>query len=193
MNHMSSMHFNLTASFRSDSDIHIPYYRTVRRRNRNSTCEHAQCVPDSSILQNKTKHMVWIVSKCHTSSRREVYFQRLSRYISTDLFGDCGKRIECTRRFFGQSCTQSIVQRYKFYFSAENSICKDYVTGENIPSYIFDPLMTLKYNFVYYVTANKLRLLFSIATLRFQQQILFRKEFIEKSHYLLSKMRVQTK
>ena len=77
--------FNLTSHFRSDSDLPFQYFSTKQR---SIPCDH--CVPSSSILLNKTKPMLWIVSHCNTQSKREDYMAELSKYIKVDVFGKCG-------------------------------------------------------------------------------------------------------
>ena len=78
--------FNLTATFRTDSDFPIPYMQTKRRH---SPCD--ACLPTSTILKQKTKFLGWIVSHCSTPSKRERYFAELSKYVPSDKFGQCGK------------------------------------------------------------------------------------------------------
>ena len=77
--------FNLTAHFRSDSDFPFQYFHTQVR---DSPCDH--CLPNSSLLNGKTKLMVWMVSHCKTQSKREDYIAELSKYIKVDVFGKCG-------------------------------------------------------------------------------------------------------
>ena len=71
---------------------------------------------------NKTK-IAWIVSHCHTTSDREGYVQELQKYISVDIFGNCGSH-KCAH----WNCLESLSKNYMFYLSFENSLCKDYVT-----------------------------------------------------------------
>ena len=120
------MKFNLTSSFRSDSDLPIPYLYTQRR---DKPCN--ECLPNTTILNEKGKNlMVWLVSNCNTRGKREKYFSCLSRYISADKFGRCGQRISCNRKTMKTKCTRNVMKKYKFYFSAENALCKDYITGK---------------------------------------------------------------
>ena len=71
---------------------------------------------------NKTK-IAWIVSHCHTTSDREGYVQELQKYISVDIFGNCGSH-KCAH----WNCLESLSKNYMFYLSFENSLCTDYVT-----------------------------------------------------------------
>ena len=68
--------FNLTSSFRRDSDLPNPHFYTERRV---SPCD--LCVPNTTLLLNKTKLITWIVSHCKTQSKREDYMAELSKYI----------------------------------------------------------------------------------------------------------------
>ena len=47
--------------------------------------------------------------------------------------GLCGKKISCGRDRWTTNCPLHVVQKSQFYFSAENAICKDYITGKTIP------------------------------------------------------------
>ena len=118
--------FNLTSHFRSDSDLPFQYFSTERR---SIPCAH--CLPNSSLLLNKTKLMLWIVSHCKTQSKGEEYMAELSKYIKVDVFGKCGNFTPKCGSHKDYSCTNSMMEGYKFYFAAENSICKEYFTGNN--------------------------------------------------------------
>ena len=121
--------FNLTSTFRSDSDFPVPYFHTQSRKR---PCGH--CLPNSNLILNKTKLMVWIASNCKTQSKREEYIAELSKYIKVDVFGKCGFFTHKCQSYLVDSCTNSMMEGYKFYFAAENSICKEYFTGNDHPS-----------------------------------------------------------
>ena len=116
--------FNLTSSFRSDSDIPVSYFHTKRK---SKPCD--ECLPNSSVLKEEKKLMAWLVSHCKTDSLREKYISELSKHIPIDIFGGCGKRADCKRRQYNQGCTKQITKGYKFYFAGENAICDEYHTG----------------------------------------------------------------
>ena len=118
-------YFNLTSTSRSDSDFPVPYFHTQVR---DSPCDN--CLPNCTLLLNKTKLMVWIVSDCKTQSKREEYMTELSNYIKVDVFGKCGNFTPECQSYLEDSCTNSMMEGYKFYFAAENPICKDYFTGK---------------------------------------------------------------
>jgi len=39
----------------------------------------------------RNRSVVWMVSRCHTLSRREVYADKLKEHIDVDIFGKCGE------------------------------------------------------------------------------------------------------
>ena len=122
--------FNLTATFRSDSDFPIPYVYSERKLQQ---CPN--CLPNSTVVTQKSKMMIWLVSHCTTNSRREEYFKRLSKYIPIDIYGTCGNKTSCGREKRNAKCADDMINQYKFYFSGENAICKDYYTGMFILCY----------------------------------------------------------
>ncbi|XP_045120149.1 alpha-(1,3)-fucosyltransferase C-like [Portunus trituberculatus] len=113
--------FNLTFTYRRDSDAFNPYGQLFLRR-------HPLPLPAKPInyAKGKTKMAAWFVSNCHTKSRREDFVSRLKAWIKVDVFGGCGK-LKCERSNHGQ-CLEMLEKDYKFYFSFENSLCQDYVT-----------------------------------------------------------------
>ncbi|KAK2140466.1 hypothetical protein LSH36_1345g00032 [Paralvinella palmiformis] len=111
--------FNVTMTYRSDSDIPVPISRYVKRTEvtrRKYTLKYR--------LSDKTGYVVWLVSHCRTSSKREQYVSSLAKYIPVDVYGACGK-YNCSTNIV---CMTSFERKYKFYLSFENSYCRDYVT-----------------------------------------------------------------
>ena len=112
--------FNFTSTFRNDSDLPIPYLKTVKKKQ--------QSLPTKEqILDRKRKLMSWIVSHCKTRSKREKYIEKLIKFIPVDIFGACGTDFPCKKGSY--QCEHNFLAKYKCYFSAENAICKDYFTG----------------------------------------------------------------
>ena len=85
--------------------------------------------------------MVWIVSNCKTQSKREEYMDELSKYIKVDVFGKCGNFTHKCHNYLNGSCTNNMMEGYKFYFAAENSLCKEYFTGKNHSSIYLSTLL----------------------------------------------------
>ena len=116
--------FNLTMTYRRDSDVFMPYGRIVKQPQSgdNNYQRH----------KNKTELISWLVSNCNTRSKREVLVEELRKYLPADkihVYGKCGS-MKCS----GASpddrdgCWKMLEQKYKFYLALENSICPDYVT-----------------------------------------------------------------
>jgi alpha-1,3-fucosyltransferase len=111
--------FNWTMTYRRDSDIYAPYeiVKPHYSLHRNFT----------AIFAAKSKMAAWMVTNCHTSSRRENYARRMANIIPLDIIGSCGRR----GANIGANRTMGIAllnNTYKFYLSFENSLCVDYVT-----------------------------------------------------------------
>lgn len=112
--------FNLTMTYRRDSDICNPYGSITIEPNPNFSPQYL-----SEIVRDKQFTAAWIVSNCHTSSRREKIVEEMLKVIDIHIFGNCGKR-KCI--FTNRTCIYDLGRKYKFYLPFENSLCKDYVT-----------------------------------------------------------------
>ncbi|XP_064093213.1 alpha-(1,3)-fucosyltransferase C-like [Macrobrachium nipponense] len=122
--------FNWTFTYRLDSDVPTPFDRVYRLRTPGP-------VPAGrNYASGKTKLAAWFVSNCHTRSGRATLVNTLKKWIPIDVYGGCGQH-RCPR---SENCYKMLERDYKFYFSFENSICKDYVTEK-----IFN---VLRYNVV---------------------------------------------
>ncbi|CAL1527931.1 unnamed protein product [Lymnaea stagnalis] len=109
--------FNLTITYRVDSDIPVPYSRL--KPNPKSNEERPNYY---EIAKQKNRTALWFVTRCNVPSRRADYVKEMQKYIDVDIYGQCGKR--CSG---GEYCTEDFLQ-YKFYLSFENSFCTDYIT-----------------------------------------------------------------
>jgi alpha-1,3-fucosyltransferase len=74
--------------------------------------------------RRKTKMGAWFVSHCNPVSRRDDLVNAMQKYIQVDVYGDCGP-LKCPR---SADCGALLDADYKFYMSFENSLCEDYVT-----------------------------------------------------------------
>jgi alpha-1,3-fucosyltransferase len=122
--------FNLTATYRSDSDF-VSYYFS------NSFLEWGEnenYSVDRDFHGNKTDFAAVIISNCKDESQRLDYIHELNQFIPVQIYGKCG--IPCPV----EDCKEYIAGKYKFFLSFENSICKDYITEK-----LFD---ILKYDIV---------------------------------------------
>ncbi|XP_054727661.1 alpha-(1,3)-fucosyltransferase C-like [Anastrepha obliqua] len=130
--------YNLTMSYRLDSDI-VWSYNSVRERRTNRivapvrnpnwrTVDVGWTQSDSDLLaliERKKKLAAWFVSNCKVPSQRERLVRELQTHLKVDVYGKCGP-LRCERS--DSSCYEMLDTHYKFYFSFENSLCVDYVT-----------------------------------------------------------------
>ncbi|XP_066953050.1 alpha-(1,3)-fucosyltransferase C-like [Macrobrachium rosenbergii] len=113
--------FNWTFTYRLDSDFYSPLGRVYRSR------EIRPLPVGKNYAFGKTKFAAWFVSNCNTKSGRATLVKTLQRWIPVDVYGYCGP-LKCSRQFGYSTCYDMLERDYKFYFSFENSLCKDYAT-----------------------------------------------------------------
>ncbi|XP_054837152.1 4-galactosyl-N-acetylglucosaminide 3-alpha-L-fucosyltransferase FUT6-like [Eublepharis macularius] len=102
--------FNLTMSYRRDSDIFVPYgWLEILNQPQNFT------------IPPKSKLVAWVVSNWNPSSRRVQYYQELKKYLQVDVYGRQHLSLPRDKH-------HSTLMQYKFYLSFENSIHEDYIT-----------------------------------------------------------------
>lgn len=107
--------FNWSMSYRIDSDIPVPYGRTVVKKNR----IHFQENP-----KRRDVLIAVMVSNCKTRNNRFDYIKELQKYIQADIYGNCGT-LKCPGHF-SKDCP--LLDNYLFYLSFENSNCDGYIT-----------------------------------------------------------------
>ncbi|XP_055691715.1 alpha-(1,3)-fucosyltransferase C-like isoform X2 [Lutzomyia longipalpis] len=144
--------YNLTMTYRRDSDIYWPYGFIS---DRNLTYLSAADEPnwrkpvfddqiDPELKENirrKNKTAAWFVSNCNAESNRTDLNRIMQTIIDVDVYGKCGS-LECPRDK-KDNCYRLVEQHYFFYFSFENSLCRDYITEKvfNIMSYDVVPVV----------------------------------------------------
>jgi len=140
-NHRFNSFFNLTMTYRLDSDLVRPYgwfypKRALHHNAKNPELPWLNPTVPSQELQaalkelKKPKLVAWIASNCDTHSDREDYVTELKKHIQVDVYGKCGDQ-ECGPANGGASnveCDAMIEENYKFFLAFENSLCTDYVT-----------------------------------------------------------------
>ncbi|XP_052705260.1 glycoprotein 3-alpha-L-fucosyltransferase A-like [Crassostrea angulata] len=113
--------FEWTMSYRRNADVSRPYGKIIRL----DKSIHRNY---SEVFRQKTKFGVWMSGHCPVPSRRKEYIEKLQKYIDIDTFGSCGKKKCGTRTPAMNDCLKNFSRDYKFYFSFENNICRDYST-----------------------------------------------------------------
>ncbi|KAJ8035754.1 Alpha-(1,3)-fucosyltransferase C [Holothuria leucospilota] len=118
---------NLSSTFRSDSEISIPYGEYIPFQ------ENVNVPFRSKLLNDSEKLVVWVASHCPLRTwNRTRLVHDLSRYVPIDIYGKCGN-LRCDdgdRRCF------RIFRSYMFYLALENSCCSEYITEK-----LWDALM----------------------------------------------------
>lgn len=120
--------FNITATYKKDSDIVLSNAPKYRPRDRAAI--------GRDYAANKSKLAFWYMSDCSDwAAGRSEYVQALQRYIPIDIFGACVTRFPESSTPCPKSMDDSMdkcflrhSRLYKFYLSFENAICKDYIT-----------------------------------------------------------------
>jgi alpha-1,3-fucosyltransferase len=123
--------FNLTSTYRIDSDFPGEYESMSGME----WCRNETFEPLFDFYEGKRKFAAAIVSNCGASSGRDGYVREMRRYVSVDVFGNCGD-LKCPAENKEQkvklhplfNCKEFISRDYKFYLSFENSLCEDYIT-----------------------------------------------------------------
>nr|XP_022310018.1 glycoprotein 3-alpha-L-fucosyltransferase A-like isoform X3 [Crassostrea virginica] len=123
--------FDLTMSFRKNSDIVRPYGKILRR-------EKELKRNYSEVFRKKQYGGVWMSGHCQVPSRRKEFAQEIGKHMHVDLFGKCGTRPCGERTTMLSECLKNVSRVYKFYFSFENTICTDYTTEKLFNLYLYD-------------------------------------------------------
>ncbi|NXN92520.1 FUT3 fucosyltransferase, partial [Rhinopomastus cyanomelas] len=102
--------FNLTMSYRRDSDIFTPYGGLQLLGQ-----------PQPLHIPHKTKLVAWVVSNWGEDSRRVKYYEELRRHIIVDVYGQHHLPLPPDQLL-------PTLSQYSFYLAFENSQHEDYIT-----------------------------------------------------------------
>uniref|UniRef100_A0A3B4V767 Fucosyltransferase n=1 Tax=Seriola dumerili TaxID=41447 RepID=A0A3B4V767_SERDU len=120
--------FNLTLSYRTDSDIFLPYGYLIPRERTDRTPQnryaHPLHTPSHSHLL-KPRLLAWVISNWSESHARVTFYYQLRRYVQVDVFGRAGRPLP---EDSGGGSVVRLVGRYQFYLALENSQHTDYIT-----------------------------------------------------------------
>lgn len=104
--------FNLTTSYRRDSDVTVPYGQISERSDDNRTYT----------IPQKDKIICWIVTNWNPDYERSKYYETLKEHISVETYG------KSFNKHVSDEDYPKLVSSCKFYLSFENSIHEDYIT-----------------------------------------------------------------
>ena len=114
--------FNLTATYRRDADIYLPYGKCEPRK-------EGKYVLPPDFLKKKNGLVVRHVSHCTDRSLRMTFTKQLQKYIEVDVFGGCGNKTlpKDNRIFVGHNLSDvetANINKYKFYYLVKIHIVK---------------------------------------------------------------------
>jgi hypothetical protein len=115
---MIEKQINWTISYRSDSDIYVPYGKIIER-------EVDDVWPQRVSFEGKSKMVGWMVSNCKAPSGRLEYAHELQKYVDVEIYGKCGP-FDCPREK-GDWCFDMLAETYKFYLSFENTVSYEFL------------------------------------------------------------------
>ncbi|XP_067282000.1 4-galactosyl-N-acetylglucosaminide 3-alpha-L-fucosyltransferase 9-like [Pseudorasbora parva] len=111
--------FNLTSSYRQDSDVPVPYGHISEATEE----EKKYTIPKKDTL------VCWVVSNYSPDLKRSQYFAELAKHINVEAYGKHFNKLISREEYL------KLMLRCKFYLSFENSIHRDYMTEK-----VFTPL-----------------------------------------------------
>lgn len=112
-------YFNWSMSYRMDSDIPVPYGRTILM-----TDAEASLYKKEDYFNLKSKIVAVMGSNCGGKNHRWNYVKELQKYMDVDTYGACGN-LKCPGHFT-EDC--KVLDQYKFYLAFENGNCREYIT-----------------------------------------------------------------
>nr|CAD7574517.1 unnamed protein product [Timema californicum] len=143
--------FNWSMSYRSDSDVPVPYGRALLLTGVEKV-QMAMREANEDYHRNNTKMATILISNCGGNNGRVKYLDELKKHLEVDVYGHCGNlpkncgEIRDTllhsnfcdnlysepflnsgaRDHYESNCLRP--NEYKFYLSFENSNCREYLT-----------------------------------------------------------------
>ncbi len=112
--------FNLSMTFRSDSDIPFPINCFMRN------LENVDMNVIENAVKGRTKLAAAILDEpCMSASGREDILARIQNKMKVDIFGSC---YAANSSCYGNStCYEPLLKDYKLLFLLESSVCRDFV------------------------------------------------------------------
>ncbi|XP_063824996.1 4-galactosyl-N-acetylglucosaminide 3-alpha-L-fucosyltransferase FUT6-like [Ostrinia nubilalis] len=117
--------FNWSMTYRSDSDVPVPYGRTVPLSHSPQGNLTSLSIPYWESKQKDVPVAV-LISNCGVTERMN-YIRELQRHIDVDIIGKCAsdKGKSCPGHFRAD-CPK--INNYQFYLAFENTRCRQYFT-----------------------------------------------------------------
>ncbi|XP_064099480.1 glycoprotein 3-alpha-L-fucosyltransferase A-like [Macrobrachium nipponense] len=112
-------YFNWSMTYRKDSDVPVPYGRTVRMTN-----AEASQYERVDYFNSKINFTAAMGTNCGGGNKRWHYVRELKKHMNVDFYGGCGT-LKCPRHA-ARDC--KLLKSYKFYLAFENNDCREYIT-----------------------------------------------------------------
>jgi hypothetical protein len=130
--------FNWTMTYDKDNtDIHLPYGEIRKYPNYINRDYEA-------LALSKTQGALMINSHCNTSSYRETFVLKLSKYIPVTVLGQCGKPWNCGTHYIHDKCFDLLNTTYKFFLAFENAFCNQYFTEKVYENFNYDIILVVR-------------------------------------------------
>lgn len=133
-------YYNLTWTYKLDSDIQWTYFTILNRTGHKvgpkfdmTWIDYMDSTTDDvkNKLAKKSKAAAWFVSNCRSKSPRLKIAEKIQKELQpfghkVDIYGYCGN-LTCPKDSHAD-CLEILQEYYYFYFVFENSLSEDYVT-----------------------------------------------------------------
>uniref|UniRef100_A0A672F6G7 Fucosyltransferase n=1 Tax=Salarias fasciatus TaxID=181472 RepID=A0A672F6G7_SALFA len=116
--------YNLTLSYREDSDIFVPYGYLIPNVLLDKVPQTRFAKKLNSSSDPRPGFVAWVVSHWENSLERVQFYNHLKEFIKIDLFGRAGTTILPP----GRDSVVQMIRQYRFYLAFENSQHTDYIT-----------------------------------------------------------------
>ncbi|XP_019964206.1 alpha-(1,3)-fucosyltransferase 7 isoform X2 [Paralichthys olivaceus] len=106
--------FNMTITYRRDSDVTVPYGELLPKETRGHLV--------TNNLQNKSTLVCWVVSNYQKHHKRSQVYSKLNAAVPVKVYG------QWTKTLLSSADLLPTISRCYFYLAFENSVSKDYIT-----------------------------------------------------------------
>ncbi|XP_034830383.2 4-galactosyl-N-acetylglucosaminide 3-alpha-L-fucosyltransferase FUT6-like isoform X1 [Maniola hyperantus] len=124
--------FNWSMTYRSDSDVPVPYGRTIALQKpilSGITKDSLSTLVPYWNIKNWDVLVAILISNCGVSRRME-YLNQLEEHMAVDVYGKCSSnhKKSCPGHFRADC---KLMSKYLFYLVFENSECDEYLTEKS--------------------------------------------------------------
>ncbi|XP_077287966.1 alpha-(1,3)-fucosyltransferase 7-like [Arctopsyche grandis] len=119
--------FNWSMSYKIESDIPVPYGRTILKHQLDNTSMNDNMIIPNHDSKRRDVLLATQINDCPSDRVRTLYMEELKKYLEIDVYGECGQDLKT-------ACSRSVssdckpLNNYLFYLAFENSNCEQYTT-----------------------------------------------------------------